>query len=49
MTHPNSIKHKILLPLLLLLLINVIIIITIIIIIISIIETFLNSSRPQGS
>lgn len=46
MTHPNSIKHKIL-PLLLLL-INVIIIITIIIII-SIIETFLNSSRPQGS
>lgn len=48
MTHPNSIKHKILLPLLLLL-INVIIIITIIIIIISIIETFLNSSRPQGS
>lgn len=45
MTHPNSIKHKIL-PLLLLL-INVIIIITIIII--SIIETFLNSSRPQGS
>lgn len=47
MTHPNSIKHKIL-PLLLLL-INVIIIITIIIIIISIIETFLNSSRPQGS
>lgn len=47
MTHPNSIKHKILLPLLLLLLINVIIIITIIII--SIIETFLNSSRPQGS
>lgn len=49
MTRPNSIKHKILLPLLLLLLlINVIIIITIIIII-SIIETFLNSSRPQGS
>lgn len=46
MTRPNGIKHKILLLPLLLLLINVIITI---IIIISIIETFLNSSRPQGS